>query len=338
MIALTLPSFSLSIPHHHHPLLCRPFTDSAASRDYNLDSFLTPIKQISRTGWDFDSEAAGLRFAAADSSMANSSAFREGAGRSEQFEDEDEAELGTPNLSPSNSCDSSSDDDELSNASSECAEDYFSDRYERFPELSTHNSLLFDSAPTNPTPSSPTKRSALSPPLERHRKAKSAKRPLYTPPPLQPLPRSTRLPDLVVSSLRRSRPLPPCVTVSTADPIPLSGSFVTFNERDELDLELGDEQASPEDPWDWDSNQTLPCPASPARVRPAFLELAAPPPPPVAPTSRPRLVANTAQLLMLSLEATMVRTGKIVSPLRQRGVVVRNGRAECGSHLRIEVL
>lgn len=49
-------------------------------------------------------------------------------------------------------------------------------------------------------------------------------------------------------------------------------------------------------------------------------------PPPVAPVvRRPKLLANSAHLRMLALEFAMVRHGKIVAPLRQRGVVIAHG-------------
>lgn len=61
-------------------------------------------------------------------------------------------------------------------------------------------------------------------------------------------------------------------------------------------------------------------------VLPPSLVVTPPPPPPPSPPP-PRHISNQRHLLMLSLEISMMRQGKIVSPLRQRTVVVRNGAA-----------
>lgn len=258
--------------------------------------------------------------------------------------DSDEENPSLPSLSSSRT--SSSDDED--DASSTSSEDYFQGfgrtaaHIDRHAALSTATSMLFQSAPV-PEPTSPSKRSALSPPSGRRRR--SAKRSLTSPPAMDTFPRANRLPDLVVTSLRRSQPLLPTVQLVSAFEIDLPVASASSRRQvdhldlvDELDLNLGAERTVDELPWEWDCSAPIECPASPSR-RPACLDLAPPPAPPtVSKSPKPRLVANTAQLLMLSLEATMVRTGKIVSPLRQRQVVVRHGRAEVGSTLRTEVV
>lgn len=268
----------------------------------------------------------------------------------EDLDDDEEDTSSLPSLSPSQTSGSSSEDEEeeYGDESTDADDYFFSGAAHVEPDsfLSTTTSLLFGTS----TPStSPTKRSAPYPLAKQH----GAKRALLRSSPPSPSPltssRPARLPDLVVKISLRHQPLQPmvqCVTAFDADvcvPIPLD--TITRPRpapRDEgpafdLDLDLGlepkvDDDEVGEAPWDWD---TYVCPPSP-RAKPACLELA--PPAPLPPTARPRVVANPAQLLMLSLEGAMMRRGKIVSPLRQRGVVLRRGRAEAGSALRREVL
>ncbi|KAL8281184.1 hypothetical protein RQP46_006542 [Phenoliferia psychrophenolica] len=258
----------------------------------------------------------------------------------ENYSDEDDIPS-LPSLSSSRTS-SSSDDEHDAYTSSED----FSFDHSLPSELFQSPSMLFDSSPPLPS-TSPTKRFALAPPAGRRR---SAKRPLHSSPPPRAPARANRLPDLVVSSLRRSQPLLPTLQlVSAFDPdLPVASPIPASTRRpsvsylelsDELDLDHHEHGEVLEAPWEWDADAPTECPGSP-NPRSACLELSPPPPPPtpVSKSPRPRLVANTAQLLMLSLEATMVRTGKIVSPLRQRGVVVRHGRAEQPSALRTEVV
>ncbi|KAL8277962.1 hypothetical protein RQP46_009594 [Phenoliferia psychrophenolica] len=72
-----------------------------------------------------------------------------------------------------------------------------------------------------------------------------------------------------------------------------------------------------------------PAPPSPSRKRtialPIIIDSPPPPSPPPAtpPPAMPRLISNQRHLLMLSLELSMIHSGKINCPLRQRSVILR---------------
>ncbi|KAK4705737.1 hypothetical protein P7C70_g475, partial [Phenoliferia sp. Uapishka_3] len=92
--------------------------------------------------------------------------------------------------------------------------------------------------------------------------------------------------------------------------------------------------------------QTFSPPPSPSRKR-TTIPLPAPPPPPPPPSESPpltastsppppypRLISNHRHLLMLTLELSMIHSGKINCPLRQRSVVLRKRNSSPGKSAR----
>lgn len=84
--------------------------------------------------------------------------------------------------------------------------------------------------------------------------------------------------------------------------------------------------------------QTFAPPPSPSRKRTISLPTPPTPAPSAPPPAVPRLISNQRHLLMLSLELSMIHSGKINCPLRQRSVVLRSAsRGDAASSLRYEV-